>query len=185
MGVESSVFLDVFFFVVVVRFILRFVGGGSWTSEPVFQADWEKRGIWTDQKLDRLRRRQPQNQVLIAFACKHHKHHNISLLLFANPGMSLLFTSFPSFFAEKAGDLSFLLKALSYRERVLQRSLAARLYTKVSVTGALSEEKTRFLFSAVIYFWAGGGGVGASVCLVAELIGTQQCLAALERILLN
>ncbi|XP_072533602.1 acyl-coenzyme A oxidase-like protein [Salminus brasiliensis] len=40
-------------------------------------------------------------------------------------------TSFLGFSVDKVGDLSFLLKALSYRERVLQRSLAARLYTKV------------------------------------------------------
>ncbi|KAG9275009.1 acyl-coenzyme A oxidase-like protein [Astyanax mexicanus] len=40
-------------------------------------------------------------------------------------------TSFLGFSVDKVGDLSFLLKALSYRERVLQRSLAARLYAKV------------------------------------------------------
>ncbi|KAI4871488.1 hypothetical protein NFI96_003381 [Prochilodus magdalenae] len=39
--------------------------------------------------------------------------------------------SFLGFSVDKVGDLSFLLKALSYRERVLQRSLAARLYAKV------------------------------------------------------
>ncbi|KAK2852953.1 hypothetical protein Q7C36_008154 [Tachysurus vachellii] len=41
-------------------------------------------------------------------------------------------TSFPSLFLDNVEDLSFLLKALSYRERVLQRSLATRLYTKVT-----------------------------------------------------
>lgn len=69
--------------------------------------------------------------------------------------MSLHFNSLPRLFVDKVGDLSFLLKALSYRERVLQRSLAARLYTKVSVTGALSERKKEhflYMFSAVIYF---------------------------------
>ncbi|KAG5855753.1 acyl-coenzyme A oxidase-like protein [Anguilla anguilla] len=40
-------------------------------------------------------------------------------------------TSFLGFSADKVGDLAFLLKAVSYRERVLQRSLAARLYCKV------------------------------------------------------
>ncbi|XP_062375343.1 acyl-coenzyme A oxidase-like protein [Sardina pilchardus] len=40
-------------------------------------------------------------------------------------------TSFLGFSVDKVGDLSFLLKAVSYRERVLQRSLAARLYNKV------------------------------------------------------
>ncbi|KAL2083269.1 hypothetical protein ACEWY4_021042 [Coilia grayii] len=40
-------------------------------------------------------------------------------------------TSFLGFNVDKVGDLSFLLKAVSYRERVLQRSLAARLYNKV------------------------------------------------------
>ncbi|XP_026882225.2 acyl-coenzyme A oxidase-like protein [Electrophorus electricus] len=40
-------------------------------------------------------------------------------------------TSVFSFSVDKVGDLNFLLKALSYRERVLQRSLASRLYTKV------------------------------------------------------
>ncbi|XP_015217957.1 acyl-coenzyme A oxidase-like protein isoform X1 [Lepisosteus oculatus] len=40
-------------------------------------------------------------------------------------------TSFLGFSTDKVGDLSFLLKAVNYRERVLQRSLAARLYTKV------------------------------------------------------
>ncbi|KAJ8366113.1 hypothetical protein SKAU_G00149440 [Synaphobranchus kaupii] len=40
-------------------------------------------------------------------------------------------TSFLGFSVDKVGDLVFLLKAVSYRERVLQRSLAARLYTKV------------------------------------------------------
>ncbi|MBN3309054.1 ACOXL protein, partial [Amia calva] len=40
-------------------------------------------------------------------------------------------TSFLGFGVDKVGDLAFLLKALNYRERVLQRSLAARLYTKV------------------------------------------------------
>ncbi|XP_051506706.1 acyl-coenzyme A oxidase-like protein isoform X2 [Myxocyprinus asiaticus] len=40
-------------------------------------------------------------------------------------------TSFLGFSVDKVGDMSFLLKAVSYRERVLQRSLASRLYTKV------------------------------------------------------
>ncbi|XP_016298638.1 acyl-coenzyme A oxidase-like protein isoform X5 [Sinocyclocheilus anshuiensis] len=40
-------------------------------------------------------------------------------------------TSFLGFSVDKVGDLMFLLKAVSYRERVLQRSLASRLYTKV------------------------------------------------------
>ncbi|KAJ8013869.1 hypothetical protein DPEC_G00034280 [Dallia pectoralis] len=40
-------------------------------------------------------------------------------------------TSFLGFNVDTVGDLGFLLKALSYRERVLQRSLAARLYAKV------------------------------------------------------
>uniref|UniRef100_UPI003AB0B3B0 acyl-coenzyme A oxidase-like protein n=1 Tax=Centroberyx gerrardi TaxID=166262 RepID=UPI003AB0B3B0 len=40
-------------------------------------------------------------------------------------------TSFLGFSADRVGDLSFLLKALTYRERVLQRSLAARLYAKL------------------------------------------------------
>uniref|UniRef100_A0A6Q2XHN6 Acyl-coenzyme A oxidase n=1 Tax=Esox lucius TaxID=8010 RepID=A0A6Q2XHN6_ESOLU len=40
-------------------------------------------------------------------------------------------TSFLGFNVDTVGDLSFLLKALSYRERVLQRTLAARLYAKV------------------------------------------------------
>ncbi|KAI5611541.1 acyl-coenzyme A oxidase-like protein [Silurus asotus] len=40
-------------------------------------------------------------------------------------------TSFPSLFNGKVEDLGFLLKALCYRERILQHSLAARLYTKV------------------------------------------------------
>lgn len=41
--------------------------------------------------------------------------------------------SFLGFSTDRVGDLSFLLKALAYRERVLQRSLAARLYEKVCV----------------------------------------------------
>ncbi|XP_059372960.1 acyl-coenzyme A oxidase-like protein [Carassius carassius] len=40
-------------------------------------------------------------------------------------------TSFLGFSVDKVGDLMFLLKAVSFRERVLQRSLASRLYTKV------------------------------------------------------
>ncbi|XP_067241694.1 acyl-coenzyme A oxidase-like protein isoform X1 [Chanodichthys erythropterus] len=40
-------------------------------------------------------------------------------------------TSVLGFGMDKVGDLMFLLKAVSYRERVLQRSLASRLYTKV------------------------------------------------------
>ncbi|XP_062320144.1 acyl-coenzyme A oxidase-like protein [Osmerus eperlanus] len=40
-------------------------------------------------------------------------------------------TSILAFSVDKVSDLSFLLKALEYRQRVLQRSLAARLYTKV------------------------------------------------------
>ncbi|XP_056326556.1 acyl-coenzyme A oxidase-like protein isoform X1 [Danio aesculapii] len=40
-------------------------------------------------------------------------------------------TSFLGFSVDKVGDLMFLLKAVRYRERVLQRSLASRLYTKV------------------------------------------------------
>ncbi|XP_058651271.1 acyl-coenzyme A oxidase-like protein isoform X2 [Onychostoma macrolepis] len=40
-------------------------------------------------------------------------------------------TSFLGFSVDKVGDLMFLLKAVSYRERVLQRSLASRLYNKV------------------------------------------------------
>ncbi|KAM4607293.1 acyl-coenzyme A oxidase-like protein isoform 2-T2 [Polymixia lowei] len=40
-------------------------------------------------------------------------------------------TSCLGFNADRVGDMSFLLKALAYRERVLQRSLAARLYAKV------------------------------------------------------
>ncbi|XP_041043766.1 acyl-coenzyme A oxidase-like protein isoform X2 [Carcharodon carcharias] len=41
-------------------------------------------------------------------------------------------TSILSFSTETVGSLNFLLKALNYRERVLQRSLAARLYSKVT-----------------------------------------------------
>uniref|UniRef100_A0AAR2IPZ4 Acyl-coenzyme A oxidase n=1 Tax=Pygocentrus nattereri TaxID=42514 RepID=A0AAR2IPZ4_PYGNA len=41
-------------------------------------------------------------------------------------------TSFLGFSVDKIGDLNFLLKALSYRERVLQRSLAARLHAKIN-----------------------------------------------------
>uniref|UniRef100_A0A8C8F3L6 Acyl-coenzyme A oxidase n=1 Tax=Oncorhynchus tshawytscha TaxID=74940 RepID=A0A8C8F3L6_ONCTS len=40
-------------------------------------------------------------------------------------------TSFLGFNVDTVGDMSFLLKAVSYRERVLQRSLATRLYNKV------------------------------------------------------
>ncbi|GCB74504.1 hypothetical protein scyTo_0003595, partial [Scyliorhinus torazame] len=40
-------------------------------------------------------------------------------------------TSILAFSTETVGSLNFLLKALNYRERVLQRSLAARLYSKV------------------------------------------------------
>ncbi|XP_056616227.1 acyl-coenzyme A oxidase-like protein isoform X2 [Triplophysa dalaica] len=40
-------------------------------------------------------------------------------------------TSFLSFSVDKVGDLTFLLKAVRYRERVLQRSLASRLHSKV------------------------------------------------------
>ncbi|XP_028844535.1 acyl-coenzyme A oxidase-like protein isoform X2 [Denticeps clupeoides] len=40
-------------------------------------------------------------------------------------------TSFLGITVDKVGDLRFLLKALSYRERVLQRSLVARLHSKV------------------------------------------------------
>ncbi|XP_072102993.1 acyl-coenzyme A oxidase-like protein isoform X1 [Mobula birostris] len=40
-------------------------------------------------------------------------------------------TSVFAFNTDTVGSLSFLLKALNYRERVLQRSLAARLYSKV------------------------------------------------------
>ncbi|KAM3862836.1 acyl-coenzyme A oxidase-like protein [Diretmus argenteus] len=40
-------------------------------------------------------------------------------------------TSVLGFSPDKVGDLRFLLKALNYRERTLQRSLAARLYAKV------------------------------------------------------
>ncbi|XP_067278051.1 acyl-coenzyme A oxidase-like protein isoform X2 [Pseudorasbora parva] len=40
-------------------------------------------------------------------------------------------TSFLGFSVDKVGDLMFLLKAVSYRERVLQRTLASRLYTKI------------------------------------------------------
>ncbi|CDQ65885.1 unnamed protein product [Oncorhynchus mykiss] len=42
-----------------------------------------------------------------------------------------IFGSFLGFNVDTVGDLSFLLKAVSYRERVLQRSLATRLYNKV------------------------------------------------------
>ncbi|GCC32349.1 hypothetical protein chiPu_0010810 [Chiloscyllium punctatum] len=41
-------------------------------------------------------------------------------------------TSILAFNTETVGSLSFLLKALNYRERILQRSLAARLYSKVT-----------------------------------------------------
>ncbi|XP_056147795.1 acyl-coenzyme A oxidase-like protein isoform X2 [Lampris incognitus] len=46
-------------------------------------------------------------------------------------------TSFLSFSTGRVGDLSCLLKALTFRERVLQRSLAARLYTKVKKNNCL------------------------------------------------
>ncbi|KAM9477475.1 LOW QUALITY PROTEIN: acyl-coenzyme A oxidase-like protein [Clarias gariepinus] len=42
------------------------------------------------------------------------------------------------------GNLNLLLKALSNRERVLQRSLTACLYTKVSVTGPLKNKEEFF-----------------------------------------
>ncbi|XP_048452639.1 acyl-coenzyme A oxidase-like protein [Rhincodon typus] len=41
-------------------------------------------------------------------------------------------TSILAFSTETVGSLSFLLKALNYRERILQRSLAARLHSKVT-----------------------------------------------------
>ncbi|XP_069462944.1 acyl-coenzyme A oxidase-like protein isoform X1 [Ambystoma mexicanum] len=42
-------------------------------------------------------------------------------------------TSFLAFNVDKIGDLTFLLKAVNFRERVLQRGLAARLYNKIMV----------------------------------------------------
>ncbi|XP_030626194.1 acyl-coenzyme A oxidase-like protein isoform X1 [Chanos chanos] len=53
------------------------------------------------------------------------------LRTWASSASDNLRTSFIGFNVDKIGDLNFLLKAVSYRERVLQRSLAARLYAKV------------------------------------------------------
>ena len=81
--------------------------------------------------------------------------------------VDVLSCSFLGFSVDKVGDLSFLLKALSYRERVLQRSLAARLYAKVSVTvGPLSEglEKKKTAsctcFQLLFISWWRWGGLG-------------------------
>lgn len=52
-----------------------------------------------------------------------------------------VFGSFLGFNVDTVGDLSFLLKAVSYRERVLQRSLATRLYNKVSPSPSPSHLK--------------------------------------------
>ncbi|XP_043111845.1 acyl-coenzyme A oxidase-like protein [Puntigrus tetrazona] len=57
-------------------------------------------------------------------------------------------TSFLGFSADKVGDLMFLLKAVSYRERLLQRSLASRLYNKFCLlhgTSLVYQERAWYL----------------------------------------
>lgn len=99
---------------------------------------------------------------------------NLSFFCYTLLIQTFLFNSFPSLFVDKVGDLSFLLKALSYRERVLQRSLAARLHTKVSVNGALSEREGKKQFPVHVfscYLFCGSGGAAVGGWLFTELIG--------------
>nr|XP_044628799.1 acyl-coenzyme A oxidase-like protein isoform X3 [Equus asinus] len=70
---------------------------------------------------------------LLAQYTKQYEERPITSLLqsWAKSGGDKLRTSFLAFNMDTVGNLTFLLKAVNFRERVLQRSLVARIYYKV------------------------------------------------------
>ncbi|XP_032877994.1 acyl-coenzyme A oxidase-like protein [Amblyraja radiata] len=71
-------------------------------------------------------------ELLAQYARQYEESPMVALLKhWSAAATDSLRTSVLAFNTETVGSLSFLLKALNYRERVLQRSLAARLYSKV------------------------------------------------------
>ncbi|XP_078398769.1 acyl-coenzyme A oxidase-like protein isoform X2 [Cetorhinus maximus] len=73
-------------------------------------------------------------ELLAQYARQYEEKPVIGLLRnWTGATADTLRTSILAFSTETVGSLSFLLKALNYRERVLQRSLAARLYSKVTI----------------------------------------------------
>ncbi|XP_070091244.1 acyl-coenzyme A oxidase-like protein isoform X4 [Equus przewalskii] len=70
---------------------------------------------------------------LLAQYTKQYEERPITSLLqsWAESGGDKLRTSFLAFNMDTVGNLTFLLKAVNFRERVLQRSLVARIYYKV------------------------------------------------------
>nr|XP_005993608.1 PREDICTED: acyl-coenzyme A oxidase-like protein [Latimeria chalumnae] len=71
-------------------------------------------------------------ELMAQYARQYEERPVFGLLRnWATSASDSLRTSFLAFNTDKVGSLSFLLKALRFRERTLQRSLAARLYHKV------------------------------------------------------
>ncbi|KAM4868001.1 acyl-coenzyme A oxidase-like protein [Thomomys bottae] len=70
---------------------------------------------------------------LLAQYAKQYKEKRLFALLqsWGTPAMDWLRTSFLAFNRDTIDQLTFLLKAVNFRERVLQRSLVARIYYKV------------------------------------------------------
>ncbi|XP_029793691.1 acyl-coenzyme A oxidase-like protein isoform X3 [Suricata suricatta] len=70
---------------------------------------------------------------LLAQRIKQHQEKPVSTLFrnWAESGSDKLRTSFLAFGVDTVGNLTFLLKAVNFRERVLQRSLVARIHYKV------------------------------------------------------
>ncbi|KAF0876556.1 acyl-coenzyme A oxidase-like protein isoform X1 [Crocuta crocuta] len=71
---------------------------------------------------------------LLAQCIKQHQEKPLSTLFrnWAESGSDKLRTSFLAFDVDTVGNLAFLLKAVNFRERVLQRSLVARIHYKVT-----------------------------------------------------
>ncbi|KAK1791381.1 hypothetical protein P4O66_013397, partial [Electrophorus voltai] len=93
---------------------------------------------WTSFASDHLRTRSSLNMKCYVIICNYIQMEGVRHVL----------SSVFSFSVDKVGDLNFLLKALSYRERVLQRSLASRLYTKFCLlhgTSLVYQERAWYL----------------------------------------
>ncbi|XP_077891833.1 acyl-coenzyme A oxidase-like protein [Ictidomys tridecemlineatus] len=73
---------------------------------------------------------------LLAQYTKQHKDQPLAGLLWSWVASvsDKLRTSFLAFNTDAIGNLAFLLKAVNFRERVLQRCLVARIYYKVKIS---------------------------------------------------
>ncbi|XP_065784946.1 acyl-coenzyme A oxidase-like protein [Muntiacus reevesi] len=82
---------------------------------------------------------------LLAQYTKQYEERPVSSLLrnWVESGSDRLRTSFLAFNTDTVGNLTFLLKAVHFRERILQRSLVARIYYKCDDAPSVTWARTR------------------------------------------